>query len=70
MTAASKTNALRNWVSLNKVLSSLEETDCWELLRKERDGSQRPQFIQRIFARASKLRSRRELKEMLRELEA
>ena len=54
--------ALKNWASLNAALPNLSETQCWDLLDKEKSGAKRIQFLLRLYGRANKLRGRRERK--------
>lgn len=63
-----KTDPLQNWPSLIKVLSSKTEAECWALLEREKAGLRREMFLTRIFTRASRLRTRRELKELHEEM--
>jgi len=57
---------LVNWVDLNKDLRNLKENDLQRLLRFERDGKNRHTLIRRIYTRYSKMRSKRELDEILK----
>lgn len=63
---ADKPNPLETWKALNKKLENATEKECWDLLKKEKDGKNRPQFKLRIFGRANKMRTERERKEILR----
>lgn len=56
--------ALNTWISLNEKLqdTATTEEECWKLLKVERAGQRRLQFMLRIFGRANKLRTERERK--------
>lgn len=66
MTKQDQEDALANWNSLNEKLQSTKTTeeDCWKLLKSERAGPRRLQFMLRIYGRANKLRTERERKEI------
>lgn len=61
---AGSSNALSNWVALNKALPNLTERQCWNLLAKERAGLRRTQFLLRLYGRANKLRGIRERRDL------
>jgi hypothetical protein len=59
--------ALSNWKSLNDFLRNATEQDCIDLLRQERKGKARVQFLIRIHGRFNVLRAERERGELLTE---
>jgi hypothetical protein len=59
---------LDSWDSLNKALKKIKEDPAWALLKEEKAGRKRPQFLLRIYGRANLLRSQRERKELLKSL--
>lgn len=60
-----KTRALVSWKTLNEVVMELDETELKKLLQTERANKRRSNMITRIHKRLTKLRSQRELKEMV-----
>ncbi len=62
---SSNPNPLSSWVAMNEALKTLSEEECWELLRQEKKGQRRAQFMLRIHGRANKLRAEREKRELL-----
>jgi hypothetical protein len=61
------TDPLANWGALQEALKEIDEDNCWKLLREERSGKRRMQFLLRIHGRANKLRVERERYELVRE---
>ena len=60
-----KEEALLSWTALNQALmSSEDEYECYRLIRVERKGRRRRQFILRIYSRLNKLRADRERREL------
>ena len=57
-------NILRIWRALDKEVMLLSEDALWALLKHEENGRGRRLFLQRIYGRATTLRSIREQKEM------
>lgn len=60
-------DALRNWSTLNDVLKTLDEDQCWKLLDEEKAGKRRAGCLLRIYGRANQLRGERERRELLGE---
>lgn len=59
-----KETALDTWLGLNAFLKKANEEDCLDLLRRERAGKNRKQFVKRIHHRYNKVRAQRERREM------
>ena len=57
--------ALASWLALNAFLKSATEPQCWELLKEERTGKKRLNYLIRIYGKANRLRSERERRELL-----
>lgn len=57
--------ALSNWKSLNDFLRNATEQQCTELLKQEKKGKARVQFLIRIHGRFNVLRAERERGELL-----
>jgi hypothetical protein len=57
---------LKNWESLNRELIKFNEDQCWDLLKAERAGLCRTQFLLRIYGRGNKLRGKRERKDLFK----
>jgi hypothetical protein len=55
---------LRTWRALHEVINTLNEEECFNLLEDEKKFGRRRLFLQRIYGRWSKLRDRREAKEL------
>jgi hypothetical protein len=64
-----KESVLRNWQSLSELISTLTEEECWDLLKEERAGLRRIQFMLRLYGRANKLRGKRERSEIFQPLQ-
>lgn len=56
--------ALKSWTILNSFLRGANEDLCWKLLKEEKAGKARRQFIKRIHCRLNKARADRERKEL------
>lgn len=54
-------NVLKNWKDMNKALPDMDEETLRNLLNFELSTSKRPTFINRMYQRYNKLRSKREL---------
>lgn len=57
---------LKTWVGLNDALRGADEEFCKELIKEEKEGRNRSQFIKRIYSRLNKARADREREELLR----
>lgn len=57
--------ALRTWVALNDELREADEATCHRLLKAERKGRKRKQFLKRIHSRLNKARADRERTELM-----
>lgn len=64
MTTGYIEEALSSWLQLNKVLRTIKETECGTLLRFERHGKRRVNYMLRIYGRYNRLRSDRERREL------
>lgn len=53
------------WDELNAKLRTVDEKECERLLRAERAGKARTQYLLRIYGRFNVLRTERERREML-----
>lgn len=51
---------LRSWEALNDALRAADERTCHQLLKLERKGRNRIQFVRRIHSRLNKVRADRE----------
>lgn len=58
-------DALGNWFALNEFLREASEADCERLLKEEKRGQRRVQYLLRIHARYNKQRGQRERGELL-----
>lgn len=58
---------LHSWRNFHGKVARMDEATAWELLDVERHTYNRKIIMQRLFMRASKLRSKREWKEILHE---
>jgi len=59
------TKTLQTWNGLNAALmSTTSEKTCDALIREEKSGRKRPQFLKRIHSRKNKLRADREREEL------
>jgi hypothetical protein len=52
------------WVGLNELMMEAGEQECLELLRAEKKGPARTQFLLRIHSRLNRLRAERERVEL------
>lgn len=59
-----KNPALQSWLALNQELSEADENRCASLLKEERAGRKRRQFLKRIHSRLNKVRADRERVEL------
>ena len=57
--------ALSTWVLLNDALRGADEATCHQLLKAERKGRKRKQFLKRIHSRLNKARADRERVELM-----
>lgn len=57
--------ALSTWILLNDALRGADEATCRQLLKAERKGRKRKQFLKRIHSRLNKARADRERQELL-----
>ena len=57
---------LQNWAVLNTHLTKLSEKECAELLKREKKGKKRFNFLLRIYGRYNRLRTVRERAELMR----
>lgn len=55
---------LKTWVGLNNALRTADEALCHRLLKEERKGRARQQFLYRIHSRLNKVRADREREEL------
>ena len=58
-----ESDPLGAWPDFLKLLLTLPEERCWELLAMEYKGRKRFGYIQRLYGRANKLRTLRERRE-------
>lgn len=58
---------LENWKTLNDNIKQLSEEEIEQLLKLERKGERRTQFLLRLYGRYNTLRCVRERKEILAE---
>jgi len=56
--------ALATWVALNDALRDANEATCQALLKAEKAGKKRQQFLKRIHSRLNKVRADRERAEL------
>lgn len=63
---AKNEDSLKTWNSLNTALQSddVDEDECLRLLKIERAGQRRLQFMLRLYGRYNKLRTERERREI------
>jgi hypothetical protein len=59
-----KNEELRTWLALNDALRAADEKDCQRLLKEEKAGRGRKQFLKRIHSRLNKVRADRERKQL------
>jgi len=57
--------ALRTWRDLNDAIRDASEADCERLLKLEKAGRKRQQFVMRIFSRLNRVRADRERQDLL-----
>lgn len=62
-----KNENLQTWVALNDALRSADEKLCMQLLKEEKAGRQRRQFLLRIHSRLNKVRADREREQLMRQ---
>lgn len=62
---AKEIDYLQNWATLNNHVQTLDEATLTALLKQERKGQRRTQFLIRIYGRYNKLRTIRERNELL-----
>lgn len=55
---------LSTWLKLNDVLRNADEELCLQLLKAERQGRKRSQFLRRIHSRLNRVRRVREREEL------
>ena len=65
MDKATTQEALSTWILLNDALRGADEATCQQLLKAERKGRRRKQFLKRIHSRLNKARADRERSELL-----
>ena len=53
-----------SWIALNDALKEADELECQELIKEEKKGRRRKQFIKRIHSRLNKARADRERVEL------
>jgi hypothetical protein len=58
-------DALGSWSMLNEFLRDATEADCELLMKEERRGQKRTQYMLRIHARFNKLRGQRERSQLM-----
>ena len=58
-------DALGSWSMLNEYLRDATEQQCEVLMKEEKRGQRRTQYVLRIHARYNKLRGQRERAELL-----
>jgi hypothetical protein len=58
-------DALSTWIILNDTLRGADEDVCQRLLKLERKGRRRKQFLKRIHSRLNKARADRERLELM-----
>ena len=51
---------LQTWQTLQAGVRDASEAQCEELLKEEKKGRNRPQFVLRIFSRLNRMRALRE----------
>ena len=56
--------SLMSWIALNDALKEADELECQELIKEEKKGRRRKQFIKRIHSRLNKARADRERVEL------
>jgi hypothetical protein len=59
-----KDPCLTTWLALNEALRTADERLCQRLLKVERAGRKRQQFLKRIHSRLNKVRAERERAEL------
>ena len=59
-----KNPALQSWLALNQELRASDEDRCRALLKEEKGGRKRKQFLKRIYSRLNKVRADRERAEL------
>lgn len=62
-----KNENLQTWVALNNALRDADEKLCMQLLKEEKAGRQRRQFLLRIHSRLNKVRADREREQLMRQ---
>jgi len=60
-----KNPSLQSWLALNQELREADEDSCRALLKEERAGRKRRQFLKRIHSRLNKVRADRERQELV-----
>lgn len=60
-----KNENLQTWVALNDALRDADEKLCMQLLKEEKAGRQRRQFLLRIHSRLNKVRADREREQLM-----
>lgn len=60
-----KNENLQTWVALNDALRDADEKLCIQLLKEEKAGRQRRQFLLRIHSRLNKVRADREREQLM-----
>lgn len=60
-----KNPSLQSWLALNQELREADEDLCRSLLKEERAGRKRRQFLKRIHSRLNKVRADRERQELV-----
>ena len=60
-----KNENLQTWVALNNALRDADEKLCMQLLKEEKAGRQRRQFLLRIHSRLNKVRADREREQLM-----
>ena len=56
---------LSNWSTLNQHVQKLDEATIADLLKKEKKGKRRTQFLLRLYGRFNILRTARERQELI-----
>lgn len=59
-----RNEALKSWDILNEFLKTSDEGQCLALLKEEKTGRARKQFIMRIHSRLNRVRAQREREEL------
>lgn len=59
-----KNAALATWIDLNAHLRKADEKICRMLLKEEKAGRNRHQFVVRIYSRLNRVRAQRERREL------